>query len=131
MVTRDNKRESFGKEKPHVAVKVSLHNEPKISMVGALKRQEEYLSDHSDDQEEEVADKKTFKAPIAPYSSKHQVSTHSNAKQKVINIDLEEHAEKINFNSDSEEEAPTAKNNPAKPQVFPKAVEKKSKWDEE
>jgi hypothetical protein len=50
-----------------------------------------------------VQEKKTFKLPTFTISGSkpHAPSSVSNAK-KVINIDLEEHAEKINFNSDSE-----------------------------
>jgi hypothetical protein len=50
-----------------------------------------------------VQEKKTFKLPTVaiPGNKPHPPSSVSNAK-KVINIDLEEHNEKINFNSDSE-----------------------------
>jgi hypothetical protein len=102
-------------------------------MVGALKRQEEHLSDDSDD--EPVPQQKPAKQPAMPSipsSSKNQpVSSISNTKKKAYNVETEEPPEKINFNSDSEEEAREVNTKPAKPQIFPKPIEKKSRWDDE
>lgn len=70
--------------------------------------------------------------PSMPSSFKNQqISSVSNAKKKAYNVELEEPAEKINFNSDSEEEPREVHTKATKPQIFPKPIEKKSRWDDE
>jgi hypothetical protein len=69
--------------------------------------------------------------PSMQSSSKNQqISTASNAKKKAYNVD-DEPAEKINFNSDSEEELREDKAKAKKPHIFPKPIEKKSRWEDE
>ena len=68
-------------------------------MVGFLKRQDEVPSDDEDDDNAEIEEKQPIKPPkFVAYTKPHPASVG----KKVINIDLEEHTEKINFNSDSE-----------------------------
>lgn len=96
-------------------------------MVGFLKRQDEVPSDDEGDDNVEIEEKHPIKPPKAVTNQKPQPIS---VGKKVINIDLEEHAEKINFNSDSDEEIPKIKNaKPTRPQIFPKPVEKK-KWED-
>lgn len=76
-----------------------MHNEPKASMVGFLKRQDEVPSDDEDDDNVEIEEKQPIKPPKAVANPKPQPVS---VGKKVINIDLEEHTEKINFNSDSD-----------------------------
>jgi hypothetical protein len=102
IVVKNNKketptRESNSREKSFPA-KVSVHSQPKVSMVSQLKRQEEYHSE-DDENSDESEEKKVTKMPIATSSSKQQTAANS----RKINVDLEVPSEKINFNSDSEE----------------------------